>query len=67
MHKNVVIHDRLPAALSKVPQVRKTKSKIHAHNPPCIAAVKGDTVTIHECRPLSKTVSCVVVEKKGGV
>jgi small subunit ribosomal protein S17 len=37
-----------------------------AHNPPCIAAVTGDKVTIAECRPLSKEVNFVVVEKVGG-
>ncbi|HPC27097.1 MAG TPA: 30S ribosomal protein S17 [Candidatus Methanomethylicus sp.] len=67
MHKNVVIQIDFLQHYPKFHRYAKTKSKIHAHNPPCIAAVKGDTVTIHECRPLSKTVSFVVVEKKGGV
>ena len=49
--------------------VRKNKRygrstmKIHAHNPPCIEAKVGDMVRIGECRPLSKTVSFVVIEK----
>ena len=41
----------------------KRRSKILAHNPPCIDAKKGDKVKIAECRPISKNVSFVVVEK----
>jgi small subunit ribosomal protein S17 len=37
------------------------KSKKHAHVPPCIDVKVGDKVKAIECRPLSKTVSCVVV------
>ena len=37
-----------------------------AHNPPCIGAVGGDRVTIAECRPISKEVNFVVVEREGG-
>jgi len=40
-------------------------SRITAHNPPCIAARRGEKVKIAECRPLSKTKSFVVVEKEG--
>ncbi|RLI40477.1 30S ribosomal protein S17, partial [Candidatus Bathyarchaeota archaeon] len=41
----------------------RRRSLIPAHNPPCINAKEGDTVRIAECRPISKTVSFVVVEK----
>jgi len=41
-------------------------SSIPAHNPPCIGAKAGDKVKIMECRPLSKTISFVVIEKLGG-
>lgn len=40
----------------------KTKSKVKAHNSPCVAAKTGDKVKIAECRPISKTVSFVVME-----
>jgi len=40
----------------------KTRSKVKAHNPPCVAAKTGDKVRIAECRPISKTVSFVIVE-----
>ena len=42
----------------------KKRSKLHAHNPPCIDAKPGDIVTIAECRPISKTKSFVIVEVK---
>ncbi|MFX1491168.1 MAG: 30S ribosomal protein S17 [Promethearchaeota archaeon] len=37
-----------------------------AHLPPCIPVEVGDTVRLAECRPLSKTVSFVVVERIKG-
>jgi small subunit ribosomal protein S17 len=43
----------------------KSRSKIAAHNPPCIKAKAGVKVRIMECRRLSKTVSFVVVSKNG--
>ena len=43
----------------------RRRSRLSAHLPPCIAVAEGDTVTVGECRPLSKTVSFVVVEARG--
>lgn len=42
-----------------------TRSKIKAHNPPCVEAKIGDKVRIAECRPISKTVNFVVIEVLG--
>lgn len=42
----------------------RRRSRISAHVPPCIAVKDGDAVTIGECRPLSKTISFVVVESR---
>lgn len=39
------------------------KSKVHAHNPPCIDAQVGDIVQIMETRPLSKTKNFVIIKK----
>ena len=50
----------------KFMRYERRRSRIPAHNPPCIEAKEGDTVRIAECRPLSKTVSYVVVEKISG-
>lgn len=50
----------------KYGRYEKRTSKYHAHNPECIGASSGDRVRIAECRPLSKTVSFVVIEKMEG-
>jgi small subunit ribosomal protein S17 len=42
----------------------RRRSRISAHAPSCISVSEGDTVTIGECRPLSKTISFVVVEAR---
>lgn len=39
------------------------RSRVKAHNPPCINARTGETVKIMETRPLSKTKNFVIVEK----
>ena len=41
----------------------KKRNKLHAHLPPCMELKIGDSVTVAECRPISKTVSFVVVER----
>ncbi|MHA2226613.1 MAG: 30S ribosomal protein S17 [Candidatus Hodarchaeales archaeon] len=68
-----VISDRMDKTVtvkrSKLELIRKYKRygrstiRMHAHNPPCIDAKEGDHVKIGECRPISKTVSFVVIEK----
>lgn len=42
----------------------RRRSRVSAHVPPCIEVNDGDTVTIGECRPLSKTISFVVVASR---
>jgi small subunit ribosomal protein S17 len=49
--------------VKKYERYEKRTSTYHAHCPPCINLTVGDTVRIAECRPLSKTVSFVTVEK----
>jgi len=36
---------------------------MEAHNPPCLDVKEGEVVKVAECRPISKTVSFVVVER----
>jgi len=62
--KTVVVQRVYMKKIRKYERYEKRRSKIHAHNPPCIAAKGGDVVKIMECRPLSKTKSFVVVEKR---
>ncbi len=53
--------------LKKVPKYKrymKKRSKVMAHNPPCINAKEGDIVAIGECRPISKTKSFVIFDIK---
>ena len=48
--------------IPKYERYYKTKSKVKAHNSPCVAAKTGDKVRIAECRPISKTVNFVIME-----
>jgi small subunit ribosomal protein S17 len=68
MRKTVVVQRDYLHYIPKYIRYERRRSRISAHNPPCIAAKEGDIVKIAECRPLSKTVSHVVIEKvsKGG-
>ena len=49
--------------VTKYERYEKRTSKFGAHCPPCIKAKVGDKVRIAECRPISKTVSFVTIEK----
>ncbi len=66
MHKTVVVQIDYLQQFEKYKRFAKKRSKIHAHSPPCLGASKGTIVKIAECKPLSKTVSFVVIEKIGG-
>lgn len=61
--KSAVIERELIRYVPKYERYLKKRSKMHAHNPPCIDAKPGDVVTIAECRPISKTKSFVIVER----
>ena len=61
MHRTVVVRHDYLYYVKKYRRYEKRHSKIHAHNPPCINAKEGDIVVIGETRPLSKTVSFVVL------
>ncbi len=61
MHKTITFQMDYLALIKKYMRYERRRSKKHAHLPPCLDAKPGDTVRVVECRPLSKTVSCVVV------
>ena len=63
MDKTAIIRRDYLQYVSKFKRYERRHSHIPAHNPPCLNAREGDKVKIAECRPLSKTVSFVVVEK----
>ncbi|MEM2337220.1 MAG: 30S ribosomal protein S17 [Candidatus Bathyarchaeia archaeon] len=64
MNNTVIVRHDYLKYVSKFMRYERRYSRIPAHNPPCIDAKEGDYVTIAECRPISKTVSFVVVEKR---
>jgi small subunit ribosomal protein S17 len=49
---------------TKYERYARGSSKINAHSPASVGAAEGDNVTMMECRPLSKTKSFVVIERK---
>jgi small subunit ribosomal protein S17 len=63
-NKMAVIEREYYHYVKKYLRYEKRKSKIHAHLPPCLDVNVNDTVTIAECKPLSKTVSFVIIEKR---
>jgi small subunit ribosomal protein S17 len=63
MKGTVVVRRDYHHYLRKYERYEKRRSRLMAHNPPCISARVGDEVEIMECRPLSKGTSFVVVEK----
>jgi len=63
MDKTVVIRRDYQFYVPKFKRYERRHSHINAHNPQCLSVKEGERVRIAECRPLSKTVSFVVVEK----
>ena len=65
MQRTVVVermHDRY---IQKFERYEKRTRRMLAHAPPCLGLAPGHRVTLMECRPLSKTVSFVVIENRG--
>ncbi|MFC6864678.1 30S ribosomal protein S17 [Halomicroarcula sp. GCM10025817] len=61
MQKTVVVEREYDVKVPKYDRYMKRRSRIPAHAPECLELEVGDTVTVAECRPLSKTKSHVVV------
>ena len=66
MQRTVVIRRDYNQYMPKYLRYERRHGHIAAHNPPCLDAKVGEKVKIVECRPLSKSVSFVVIEKSGG-
>jgi small subunit ribosomal protein S17 len=66
MTKTVNVERDYLRYIKKYTRYEKRRSKIMAHSPPCMEIREGDRVRIAECRPLSKEVAFVVVEKLSG-
>jgi small subunit ribosomal protein S17 len=65
-HQTAIVMRRYHQLVPKYQRYERRKSRIVAHNPPCISAKEGEAVVVAECRPLSKTKHFVVVSKKAG-
>ena len=63
MEKTVIVMRDYLNYMPKFKRYERRHSHIPAHSPPCINVKEGDRVKVAECRPISKTVSFVVVEK----
>ncbi|MFX1368651.1 MAG: 30S ribosomal protein S17 [Promethearchaeota archaeon] len=61
MHKAITFQTDYLSLVKKYSRYERRRSKKHAHLPPCIDVNVGDVVRVAECRPLSKTISFVVV------
>jgi len=63
MTKTVTVEKDFQQYVQKYARYEKHRSRIMAHSPPCLEIREGDRVRIAECRPISKEVAFVVVEK----
>ncbi len=60
----IVLQKESLVYFSKFKRYARSKNTIHAYKPSCIDVEEGDSVLTAECRPISKSVSFVVVEVK---
>ncbi|MCJ2520173.1 MAG: 30S ribosomal protein S17 [Candidatus Thermoplasmatota archaeon] len=65
MQRTVTVRRDYQRLIPKYERFEKRSSTYMAHAPPCLDVRVGDRVFIAECRPLSKTVSYVVVGRQG--
>ena len=63
MQGSITVKREYTHFVPKYERYEKRTSKYSAHCPPCIKTKVGDNVRIAECRPLSKTISFVTIEK----
>ena len=63
MQNSILVKKEYMHFVPKYERYEKRTSSYAAHCPPCIDANIGDNVKIAECRPLSKTISFVTIEK----
>ncbi len=62
--QTITLQKDAPLYFIKFKRYARGTSTIHAHVPRCIDVETGDHVLAAECRPISKSVSYVVVEVK---
>lgn len=64
MDKTVVVERNYLKYQDKYERYEKRASRYMVHAPTCFGLKVGDDVKIMECRPICKTVSFVVIEKR---
>jgi small subunit ribosomal protein S17 len=62
--QTVVLQREFLHMVPKYNRYERRRGKVHAHLPPCIELKEGDTASVAECRPLSKTISFVVIQSR---
>ena len=63
MDKTIVVRRDYLNYVSKYRRYERRRGNVPAHSPPCLEIKTGDKVRLAECRPISKSVSFVVIEK----
>jgi len=63
MNNSIVVERQYMRYIPKYERYEKRTSKYLVHCPPCVKIQPGDKIRIAECRPLSKTISFVAIEK----
>ena len=64
MNGTIVVERGYLKYQQKYERYEKRTNRYSVHAPACLELKVGDQVTIMECRPLSKTVAFVAVEKR---
>lgn len=64
MDMTAIVERNYLRSVDKYERYEKRTSRYAVHNPPCLSVKVGDRVLIMECRPISKTVSFVIVGKR---
>ncbi|MFW5914717.1 MAG: 30S ribosomal protein S17 [Thermoplasmatota archaeon] len=64
MENTAVVERIYMKYVGKYERLEKRTARYSVHNPPCMNVQVGDEVRFMECRPISKTVSYVIVEKR---
>ena len=62
--RTAVIEKESPIYFTKFRRYGRSKNRIHAHVPSNLDIEEGDRVLAAECKPISKSVSFVIVEVK---
>jgi small subunit ribosomal protein S17 len=63
MENTVIVRRDYLNYVPKYKRYERRRSNVAAHSPPCLEIKTGDKVRLGECRPISKTVGFVVIEK----